>query len=87
MLQAELRGRILSKSSWKSNKGIRKNLASTFKKLYPSSHHSVLISRQGETDRLSEFQQKSDWRKVDRRDKGENSKFGFDLQTGEYKQK
>ena len=71
-----------------SNGGIRKDLASTFKKLHPSPHHSVLISRQGETERLLEFQQKSDQREVDKRDRGENSKLGLiklDLQTGEYK--
>ena len=58
--------------------GIRKDLGSTFKKkLHPSPCHGVLISRQGETERLLEFQQKSDWREVDRRDKGENSKLGL----------
>ena len=30
-----------------SDRGIRKDLASTFKKLHPSPHHSVLISRLG----------------------------------------
>ena len=59
-----------------SDGGIGKDLASTFKKLRPSLCHSVLISRQGELERLSETQQKSDQREVDKKDRGENNKLG-----------
>ena len=38
-----------------SDRGIGKDLASTFKKLCPSPHHGVLISRLGETGRLLEL--------------------------------